>query len=84
MNNLDDDSFVEELVLDATHTGETYRKAELAIDRAFADFQKRRREEEAESFALLRGKAIAELKAYWARMDREERGQFPPGVGGVV
>lgn len=67
MNGLDDNEFMEELILNAKNEGKTYKNAYAAIDLQFELFQKRRREEENETFEVHRKEMVARLNAYWSK-----------------
>lgn len=64
---------MEEIVLDATHTGSTYGNPVLAIGTAFEEFRKRRREEELEFFHAHRSEMENRIRSYWKRMEREAK-----------
>lgn len=68
MNNLDPQEFADELMLMAENDGDSYRKgrsAEMAIRKSFADFQRRRRQEERDEFNAIVGTLVASLAERW-------------------
>lgn len=73
MNGLDDREFVEELTLNAKHDGESYKNADAAVEKAFKEFQKRRRREERDFFKELGPEIRRNVRTYWRRMRDEGR-----------
>ena len=67
MNGLDEEEFMDELILNAKNEGSTYKDAPAAIDLQFKLFQARRMEEEIETFEIRKKEMVKRLNAYWKK-----------------